>query len=70
MAREQGAFGFDDVVDAICDKLERRHPHVFGDCAHRQRGGADRAWEEQKRRERAAKSRKACSTTCRWRCPR
>ena len=29
LAREQGAFGFDDVVNAISDKLERRHPHVF-----------------------------------------
>src|SRR5688572_18273995 len=31
MAKEQGEFNFDDVVDAICDKMERRHPHVFGD---------------------------------------
>ena len=29
MAREQGAFDFDDVVAAICDKMTRRHPHVF-----------------------------------------
>jgi len=29
MAREQGAFEFDDVVNAIANKLERRHPHVF-----------------------------------------
>ena len=32
LASEQGAFAFDDVVDAICDKLTRRHPHVFGDA--------------------------------------
>ena len=31
MAREAGHFGFDDVARAISDKLERRHPHVFGD---------------------------------------
>lgn len=31
MAEEQGAFAFDAVVEAICDKLIRRHPHVFGD---------------------------------------
>jgi MazG family protein len=31
LARAQGWFGPDDVVDAICDKLIRRHPHVFGD---------------------------------------
>ncbi|MCH6485115.1 nucleoside triphosphate pyrophosphohydrolase [Pseudoxanthomonas sp. LH2527] len=30
MASEQGAFAFGDVVDAICDKMVRRHPHVFG----------------------------------------
>lgn len=29
MAREAGHFGFDDVVAAICDKMTRRHPHVF-----------------------------------------
>src|SRR4030066_386127 len=30
MASERGAFDFDDVVAGICDKLVRRHPHVFG----------------------------------------
>lgn len=30
LARAQGWFGPDDVVAAICDKLVRRHPHVFG----------------------------------------
>ena len=29
MYSEQGAFDFQDVVQAICDKLIRRHPHVF-----------------------------------------
>src|SRR6059036_3642876 len=28
MAHEAGLFDLDDVVDRICDKLERRHPHV------------------------------------------
>ena len=31
MAEEQGFFGFEDVAAAIADKMERRHPHVFGD---------------------------------------
>ena len=31
MAEEQGLFAFDDVANAIADKLERRHPHVFGE---------------------------------------
>src|SRR3954468_13558184 len=30
MAQERGAFAFPDVVQAITDKLIRRHPHVFG----------------------------------------
>lgn len=28
---EEGAFGFEEVAKSICDKLVRRHPHVFGD---------------------------------------
>lgn len=32
MAEEAGAFAFDDVATAISDKMERRHPHVFGDA--------------------------------------
>ena len=52
MASEQGAFGFDDVADAISSKMERRHPHVFGgeDIADAQ--AQTLAWEEHKRRER------------------
>jgi len=33
MAQEQGAFDFGDVVQAITEKMIRRHPHVFGDMA-------------------------------------
>src|SRR6516162_6099202 len=32
IAQEQGAFGFDDVVDSLTEKLLRRHPHVFGEA--------------------------------------
>ena len=55
MASEQGAFDFDAVASAINDKLERRHPHVFGD---EQAGSAEeqaRAWEAHKNAERVAK---------------
>ena len=31
IANEQGLFNFDDVVQVVCEKLIRRHPHVFGD---------------------------------------
>jgi ATP diphosphatase len=33
MAEELGHFTLDDVIDRICDKLERRHPHIFGGAA-------------------------------------
>lgn len=57
MAEEAGIFSFDDVADAIADKMESRHPHVFGT-----QDGIDSAdaqtlnWENQKARERAAKA--------------
>ena len=34
MAAEAGHFTLDDVLAGICDKLERRHPHIFGDASH------------------------------------
>ena len=40
MAREDGAFTFEDVVEAINTKMVRRHPHVFGDDAARSAGVA------------------------------
>jgi ATP diphosphatase len=55
MAQEQRAFDFDAVVTAICDKMERRHPHVFGDATIESAQAQTVAWEEHKRRERAAK---------------
>ena len=57
MAEEQGLFGFDDVVEAIADKLTRRHPHVFGDEAAKADGAAQKArWEDIKAGERKAKA--------------
>jgi MazG family protein len=54
LAQEQGAFAFDDVVASICDKMERRHPHVFGNAEIADAATQTVAWEELKRRERAA----------------
>ena len=53
MAREAGDFAFGDVVEAICDKLVRRHPNVFGDVKLDSPDARTRAWEEEKARERA-----------------
>jgi MazG family protein len=59
MAEEAGAFAFDDVATAICDKMIRRHPHVFGEATHRDAAEQTRAWEAVKAAERAAKSQAA-----------
>jgi len=51
MAEEAGLFAFDDVATAISDKMERRHPHIFGDRAE----DGHHLWEIIKAEERAAK---------------
>lgn len=53
MAEEQGAFDFGDVVEAVSDKLERRHPHVFGDAEMMDAETQTAHWEAIKAGERA-----------------
>jgi ATP diphosphatase len=48
MAEEAGHFTLDDVINRICDKMERRHPHIFGDAEH----GGHHLWEIIKAEER------------------
>jgi MazG family protein len=55
MAEEAGDFAFADVVDAIQDKMVRRHPHVFGDAGPRSSAEQTDDWERIKARERASK---------------
>lgn len=50
MAEEAGLFTLEDVIERICDKMERRHPHIFGDAQH----GGHHLWEKIKADERAA----------------
>jgi ATP diphosphatase len=54
MAEEAGAFAFEDVAGAICDKMVRRHPHVFGTDEEKARGAVAGSWERIKAAERAA----------------
>ena len=56
MAREEGRFTFDDVVDGICRKLIFRHPHVFGAQTAGDPEGALSAWDAQKRREKGQRT--------------
>lgn len=54
MAEEAGLFAFADVAAAIADKMEARHPHIFGSGA-RSQGAREERWEAIKAAERAAK---------------
>ncbi len=56
MAREEGAFEFQDVARGLCDKLVRRHPHVFGDATVESAEAQTREWEAHKAAERAARA--------------
>lgn len=49
IAEEAGLFALPDVIAAISDKMERRHPHIFGDAA------TSPGWESIKAGERASK---------------
>src|SRR5512141_747586 len=62
MAQEQGAFAFPDVVQAICDKLVRRHPPVFGSGAALTPEGVTAQWSEIKAAEKTAKGAPAPSS--------
>jgi ATP diphosphatase len=61
LASEQGAFDFAAVVDGICDKLVRRHPHVFGGAAVADAAAQSRSWEDIKAAERAAIAERAAA---------
>ncbi|MEH8020207.1 nucleoside triphosphate pyrophosphohydrolase [Rheinheimera metallidurans] len=52
IAKEEGRFAFDDCVAAICDKLERRHPHVFGELNLADADAVLKNWEALKTEER------------------
>lgn len=58
---ERGWFDFASVADAISSKLTVRHPHVFGDAKIASVADQNRAWEEHKARERAARPEQAPS---------
>ena len=57
MAEQEGRFTFDDVANAIADKLVRRHPHVFGDVDAKDAATVLRNWEQIKQMEHRKESR-------------
>lgn len=56
LAEEQGAFTLEDILEGVCDKLVRRHPHVFGDQSAKDDAEALRNWEAIKAEERKNKA--------------
>jgi len=56
IATDKGLFDFDDVATAISAKMERRHPHIFGDATT---GDVRQQWEQIKADERAAEGPKS-----------
>ena len=55
LGQEQKRFDFDSVVAAICEKLIRRHPHVFASEAFADEAAVKNNWENEKAKERASK---------------
>ena len=51
LGRAEGSFAIDDVIAGIADKLERRHPHVFGDVEVQDSAEVLRNWESIKAEE-------------------
>ena len=56
MAQEQDAFDFGDVVQAITEKLVRRHPHVFGDAGKLTPQAVAGLWDRIKAQEKAERA--------------
>ncbi len=55
MASELGSFHLQDVIDSICEKMVRRHPHVFGDIEADSPNAVVVNWETIKAKERSSK---------------
>ena len=61
LGAERQWFDFASVADAIASKLTERHPHVFADARIDSEAEQNRAWEEHKARERAARGQRGAS---------
>ena len=55
IASEQGSFTIDDVIDGICRKMVRRHPHVFGNVKINSVEEGTALWNQIKMQEKAKK---------------
>ena len=51
IAKEEGRFSMEDIVDEICEKMIRRHPHVFGSSDAKNSKESLKLWEDIKKQE-------------------
>src|ERR1700746_1970890 len=63
MAKEQGTFSIDDVLDRLSRKLVGRHPHVFGETKAETSADVKRNWEPLKVEERKKRRRETETTS-------
>ncbi len=61
LAKEEGRFDFNAVVDTVCEKLVRRHPHVFTTQQFNSDAEIKANWEQEKIKERTIKAGKPLS---------
>jgi len=61
IAEEAGTFTMDDIIRSLCDKLIRRHPHVFGDLQIADSTAQIENWEKIKKAEKGAERLSALS---------
>lgn len=62
IAKEEGRFSMEDVVDSLAQKMVRRHPHVFGNEEYGSPEQNRLRWEEIKKAEKEAKNRRKTGT--------
>ena len=58
IGEEEQAFDVADVLHAVCDKLIRRHPHIYGDVTVDGEEDVKANWEEIKRKEKLVKGKR------------
>jgi len=56
IASEQNKFDITDVLNGICEKLVRRHPHIYGDVTVKDEEEVKRNWEQIKLKEKGRKT--------------
>lgn len=61
IAKEQGYFEFNDIVEEICQKMERRHPHVFGNEIITSIEQQKKRWDEIKANEKLSQKENTAS---------